>query len=42
MVIDLYASRESRKGAFMNKNTTVKELPDSEKPYEKFLTYGPE
>ena len=26
----------------MNKITTVKELPDSEKPYEKFLTYGPE
>lgn len=24
----------------MNKNTTVKELPDSEKPYEKFLKYG--
>ena len=26
----------------MSKNTTVKELPDSEKPYEKFLAYGPE
>ena len=24
----------------MNKITTVKELPDSEKPYEKFLTYN--
>ena len=38
----MYASRESREEAFMNKITTVKELPDSEKPYEKFLTYGPE
>lgn len=26
----------------MNGNTTVKELPDSEKPYEKFLKYGAE
>ena len=42
MIIDPYASRESRKEAFMSKNTTVKDLPDSEKPYEKFLAYGPE
>ncbi len=26
----------------MNQNTTIKDLPDSEKPYEKFLNYGPE
>lgn len=26
----------------MNQHLTIKELPDSEKPYEKFLNYGPE
>ena len=26
----------------MNQHLTIKELPDSEKPYEKFLAYGPE
>ena len=26
----------------MKGHLTIKELPDSEKPYEKFLTYGPE
>lgn len=26
----------------MKKHLTIKELPDSEKPYEKFLKYGPE
>ena len=26
----------------MNQHLTIKELPDSEKPYEKFLMYGPE
>lgn len=26
----------------MNKTITIKELPNSEKPYEKFLAYGPE
>lgn len=26
----------------MNQHLTIKELPDSEKPYEKFLKYGPE
>ena len=26
----------------MNQHLTIKELPDSEKPYEKFLSYGPE
>ena len=26
----------------MNQRLTIKELPDSEKPYEKFLSYGPE
>lgn len=26
----------------MNQHLTVKELPDSEKPYEKFMNYGPE
>lgn len=26
----------------MNQHLTIKDLPDSEKPYEKFLKYGPE
>ena len=26
----------------MNQHLTIKELPDSEKPYEKFINYGPE
>lgn len=26
----------------MNQHLTIKELPDSEKPYEKFMNYGPE
>lgn len=26
----------------MNQHLTIKDLPDSEKPYEKFLNYGPE
>lgn len=26
----------------MSQHVTIKELPDSEKPYEKFLNYGPE
>ena len=36
----MYASRESREEAFMNKITTVKELPDSEKAYDRITAEG--
>ncbi len=31
-----------QKGKHLKKNLTIKDLPDSEKPYEKFLKYGAE
>ncbi len=43
-VFNVFGERKPiwRKGKHLKKSLTIKDLPDSEKPYEKFLKYGAE